>query len=457
MRHFDFLTGAERRRLFAHEPEPFDATSERTSVASALGATLYCPATRTDLAADLARQAADGVASMVVCLEDAIADADVTAAETASRRRNSGVRPQAEGRCRWCSSGCALPVRSCCSSIALGPTTEALTGFVLPKFTEDSGPEFLDAVVDASERRRPPVVRDAGRSRSHEMRCYLETRVDALLAMRRVVDKYRDHVLAVRVGATDLSSAYGLRRSRDLTIYDVRVVADVIADIVNVFCRADTRLCGERSGLGVLRAQRADLQAAAASLAVRRARRHRAASAFIADDLDGLIREVALDQANGLLGKTVIHPSHVAAVHALSVVIVRGIRRRRRHRRDRRGGRSGRIGIRQQDEREQAAHRLGAPHAHPRAGVRRRARGRVVRRPARRRAARRMSRCATDRQWVTERFGAELVDDWWRRAVVRRSSDLALRRNPRRAHLLVSTRARQAHPRRPAMRCTQLV
>src|SRR6185312_7169360 len=41
---------------------------------------------------------------------------------------------------------------------------------------------------------------------------------------------------------------------------------------------------------------------------------------LIAADLDGLIREVALDRANGLTGKTVIHPSHVAAVHSLSVV-----------------------------------------------------------------------------------------------------------------------------------------
>jgi citrate lyase beta subunit len=41
---------------------------------------------------------------------------------------------------------------------------------------------------------------------------------------------------------------------------------------------------------------------------------------LIARDLDGLIREVVLDKANGLTGKTVIHPSHVAAVHALSVV-----------------------------------------------------------------------------------------------------------------------------------------
>ena len=41
---------------------------------------------------------------------------------------------------------------------------------------------------------------------------------------------------------------------------------------------------------------------------------------MLAADLDGLIREVVLDRANGLVGKSVIHPSHVAAVNSLSVV-----------------------------------------------------------------------------------------------------------------------------------------
>ena len=38
------------------------------------------------------------------------------------------------------------------------------------------------------------------------------------------------------------------------------------------------------------------------------------------ENLDGLIREIELDPANGLLGKTVIHPSHVPVVHAMCVV-----------------------------------------------------------------------------------------------------------------------------------------
>jgi citrate lyase beta subunit len=317
MRHFDFLTESERRRLFLHEPQPFTADSEPLVLASALGASLYCPATRSDLAVDLSRRAADGVVSMVACLEDAIADDDVSAAE---QQLVAQLRRAARG-------GARLPlvfvrvrnVRQISMLVnELGDDAWPLTGFVLPKFGEESGPAFLDAVVDAADRlgRRlyaMPVIE------SHEA-MFVETRIETLRTMRQIIDKYRDHVLAIRVGATDLSAAYGLRRSRDLTIYDVRVVADAIADIVNVFARAEFGHVvtgpvweyfsrGERIFKPQLR-ESPFLEHSGGALR----------ASLIAGDLDGLIREVTLDHANGLLGKTVIHPSHVAAVHALSVV-----------------------------------------------------------------------------------------------------------------------------------------
>jgi citrate lyase beta subunit len=157
---------------------------------------------------------------------------------------------------------------------------------------------------------------------------FAESRVAALSAARALLDKYREYVLAVRIGATDLSAVYGLRRTRDLTVYDVRVVADVIADIVNVFSRVPAG--GEQGPdssyvltgpvweyfSGGERLFKPQLRES--PFAEHDERRLRAE--LIAADLDGLIREVVLDRANGLLGKTVIHPSHVAAVHALSVV-----------------------------------------------------------------------------------------------------------------------------------------
>jgi citrate lyase beta subunit len=150
---------------------------------------------------------------------------------------------------------------------------------------------------------------------------YAESRLRELLAVRDLLEKHRDAVLAVRIGATDFSSAYGMRRSRDLSVYDVRILADVIADVVNVMARSDgsgyivTGPVWEYFS-GAERIFKPQLRESPFTSDGGRALR----AELIAKDMDGLIREVALDKANGLTGKTVIHPTHVAAVHALSVV-----------------------------------------------------------------------------------------------------------------------------------------
>ena len=317
MRHFDFLTDADRRRLFMHAPEAFDARSDPQFVAVALGATLYSPAIRPNLAADIHRRVGEGVTSMVACLEDAIPDAEVARAERnlVTELRRCAARPEALPllfvRVR-------TPAQIPMIVSALGEDVGVLSGFVLPKFTDESGPEYLEAVVEASadlDHRlfAMPLLE------SREI-MFAESRITALHSARRVVDKYRDHVLAVRVGATDLCAAYGLRRSSDMTIYDVRMIADVIADVVNVFGRADNGYVVTGPVWEYFsRAERIFKPQLRESPFVEHADRALRAR-LIASDLDGLMREVALDRANGLTGKTVIHPSHVAAVHALSVV-----------------------------------------------------------------------------------------------------------------------------------------
>src|SRR4051794_3127426 len=318
MRHFDHLCAEDEQRLFLHAPQPFTADDGNAVLAGALGATLYSPATRPALAKDIARQRAAGVMSVVVCLEDAIADEDVEAAQrnAIEQLRDLAARepdgPLVFVRVRH-------PDQIAAVVDGLGDDLPVLTGFVLPKFTPRTGPELLAAVLAASAAtgrtlRAMPVLE------SSEL-AHAESRLPALLGIRDLLDEHRQHVLAVRIGATDLSAAYGLRRGRELTVYDIRVVADAIADIVNVFARADGSdyvVTGpvweyypspERMFKPQLR-QSPFIEHEERSLR----------ASLIAQDLDGMIREVVLDRANGLSGKTVIHPSHVAAVHALSVV-----------------------------------------------------------------------------------------------------------------------------------------
>lgn len=150
---------------------------------------------------------------------------------------------------------------------------------------------------------------------------HLETRVEALAGISRTVNKYRERVLALRLGVTDFCSAYGLRRTPDMTAYDVQIVAGVIADVVNVLSRADgTGFTVTGPVWEYFRSQQRLFKPQLRRSPFLEEGVEELRTALIEHDLDGLLREIELDRANGLLGKTCIHPAHVTPVHALSVV-----------------------------------------------------------------------------------------------------------------------------------------
>ncbi|GGS19224.1 HpcH/HpaI aldolase/citrate lyase family protein [Streptomyces parvus] len=336
MRHFGHISPTAREGLFHKEPCTFTAESPARMLSVALGATLYSPATRPSLADDVLKQAARGVVSMVLCLEDSIDDAEVTEAEAnlirqfaalAARDAASGPTAGSAGDAQG-AAGADVPllfirVREPAQITdlvrRLGDSVRMLSGFVLPKFTEERGRYFLEALAEAETAcgRRlfaMPVLE------SPEL-LHLETRGDILRGIARSVDKYRDRVLALRLGVTDFCSAYGLRRAPDMTAYDVHIVASVIADVVNVLGRADG------SGFTItgpvweyFRRQERMFKPQLRRSPFLEGRAEELRTALIEHDMDGLLREIELDRANGLLGKTCIHPSHVAPVHALSVV-----------------------------------------------------------------------------------------------------------------------------------------
>ena len=315
MQHFRHLDTDTRARVFFRQPEDIETSDGNDVVATALGATLYIPATRPDLTATVNKRTDEGVRSIVIDLEDAVADHDLDdALANAIRTLNelSGSNSLVFVRART-----PEHIRAICDGLGRG--AGGLAGFVVPKFTAARGAEFLDEIVAASQAHgnrlfAMPVLE------SPEV-VHRETRDTELVAIRELLGNYRDTVLAVRIGATDMCGTFGIRRDRDLTIYDVRVVADVISAIVNHLGRNDGSgyiITGpvweyfadhERMFRPLLRQTPFVDQDAV-----------RFRQQLVSSDLDALLREVALDRANGIQGKTVIHPSHVPAVHALSAV-----------------------------------------------------------------------------------------------------------------------------------------
>ncbi|MEU9416940.1 HpcH/HpaI aldolase/citrate lyase family protein [Streptomyces sp. NPDC051000] len=319
MRHFGHISPTVRKDLFHQEPVEFTAASPSRLLAAALGATLYSPATRPHLAADIRKQAARGVLSMVLCLEDSISDAEVGSGETNLIRQFEALDAQ-EDELPLLFIRVRTPEQIPDLVRRLGGTARHLAGFVLPKFTETRGTAFLDAVADAESRNGLPRLYAMPVLETPDL-LHLETRVEALAGISRTVNRYREHVLALRLGVTDFCSAYGLRRTPDMTAYDVQIVAGVIADVVNVLSRADgTGFTVTGPVWEYFRSQQRLFKPQLRRSPFLEEGVEELRTALIEHDLDGLLREIELDRANGLLGKTCIHPAHVTPVHALSVV-----------------------------------------------------------------------------------------------------------------------------------------
>ncbi|MEV8183485.1 HpcH/HpaI aldolase/citrate lyase family protein [Specibacter sp. NPDC078692] len=296
--------------------------------AVALGGTLYTPANRPNLVKDILRQRDLGCVSMVLCLEDSIPDADVASAED-NVVSTLGVLAEYDDALPLLFVRVRTPEQMLSVARRAGAATGVLTGFVIPKFDNESGAgaAFLEALhiiqaelgLDGNHSSNTRRLRVMPILESPSV-IHVETRDAALTNIYTLLAANREDILSVRIGATDMSSAFGLRRSRDLTIYDVNVVASVIGDIVNVL--------GRPAGGFVIsgpvwehfanteRVLRPQLRVTPFVGPQEIELRQRIMTA----NLDTLIREIELDLANGLLGKTVIHPTHVALVHSMSVV-----------------------------------------------------------------------------------------------------------------------------------------
>ncbi|MBM7368788.1 HpcH/HpaI aldolase/citrate lyase family protein [Gordonia hydrophobica] len=315
--HFRHLPDDVLDDLFLRRPQTLTVDSSPRRIAFALGATLYVPATRSDLTSVIRRRADSGVTSMVIDLEDAVDDDHQHAALESAITAVNELAEQ-----RWSALLLFIRIRTpdqIATIVERLAPGHALAGFVLPKFEAATGEVALAAVAQAARQTghrlyAMPVLETAAV-------VHRETRDDELVRVREILNRYRDLVLAVRIGATDICGLFGIRRDRDVTIYDVRVAADVIASIVNMLGRSD------RTGFvitGPVWEYFANHERMFAPTLRHTPFRNNDAVVFrkqlVNRDLDGLLREIALDHANGISGKTVIHPAHVGIVHALSCV-----------------------------------------------------------------------------------------------------------------------------------------
>ncbi|MDD2724404.1 MAG: HpcH/HpaI aldolase/citrate lyase family protein [Methylovulum sp.] len=231
-----------------------------------LGAPLYMPAHRRDLVAIANGEKLKFLRSMIFCTEDAVLHQDIDSSlqHLASCLPDFDATP---GRYRF------IRVRN---PIVLArllelPAIEKIDGFVLPKFTEKVFDAYFDQLHGTSFKVMPTLeTREVFDSQEMIRLCGRLTQADVF-----------PRILMLRIGGNDLMNVLGIRRPRLMTIYDTPMGC-VISQLVTLFKPHNFAL-----------------------------------SAPVFDYLNDTVtlqREIVLDLAHGLTGKTAIHPDQIEAI-----------------------------------------------------------------------------------------------------------------------------------------------
>jgi citrate lyase beta subunit len=231
-----------------------------------MGASLYVPTTRDDLVQIASGERLAAVRSLIFCTEDAVA---APALETALANLATMLRQlsAANGRERY------VRVRdaSVLAQVLAMPGADRLDGFVIPKATRHTLGAYLCQLEHTGHKIMPTLetveVFDDGDMRllrEYLQACGFATRIPAL-----------------RIGGNDLLALLGIRRPRNLTIYQTPL-GQVIARLVTTF-----RPYGFRLTAPVFEYLKTP---------------------------ELLAEEVLQDLAFGMVGKTAIHPDQVPMI-----------------------------------------------------------------------------------------------------------------------------------------------
>lgn len=306
---------------FYKAPMEFCKYTEREILQYCLGATMYMPGTK-DFASAIIDKKYPGLTSMVLCFEDACRLEDVPAAVDNSIQLLNLLSDKLEAKEIDYSD---LPliifrVRNLEQFHNFSGQLEQrhiklITAFNFPKFNSSNGEAYYQHLQELNEKFGEviygmPIMED-------RKMAFKESRMEELLAVRAILERYRNLVLNIRVGGTDFSSCFGVRRGINYTIYDIMPVRDCLADILNVFSR-DNEYTLSGPVWEYFRASKKMRWKSLPEFDFTETLIKR--EPIVNDAVDGLLRELILDKANGFVGKTIIHPSHLNFVNGMLAV-----------------------------------------------------------------------------------------------------------------------------------------
>lgn len=232
-----------------------------------LGATLYIPATHSNLESVVIGNRYPRLKSIVICLEDSISHHELVIATKNLQKILQALKAKSNHHYIFIRPRHIENLKEilCLENISY------IDGFVLPKITTANLANFLDLFVRHNFYIMPT----------------LETMdvfdLDKLKQLREILDRMKKNILSIRVGSEDILSLIDIRRESSMIIYDYIPFATILSNIINTF-----RPYGYNISAPVF-------------------------NSF--EELETLKEELKRDVALGIVNKTIINPAQIDSVH----------------------------------------------------------------------------------------------------------------------------------------------
>lgn len=283
----------------SHKPKRFNKNTGKELLQYAIAGLLYTPATNSKIASDIIERKHPEFTAICLDLEDSVGDEAVAEAEKVLYQTLTDLYAALRHNRLHIND---LPlifirVRSAQQMVKLGnlysnAIWEVITGFTLPKFDSSNCEQYIAAFTGIREKAETALyIMPIIESRNV---MYKETRYRELNFISQQLTSISQSVLNIRVGATDFSNIYAVRRGIGQTIYQVGVVAEVFADIINYF--------GKNYVISGPVWEYFDSNNKPGPWS------------------EGLVKELELDKINGFIGKTCIHPSQLPYIIKNNIV-----------------------------------------------------------------------------------------------------------------------------------------
>ncbi len=278
----------------------FDKNSSKEILQYAIGGLLYMPGTNTKIAKKILDKENPNIKSMVLCLEDSIGDSIVEQAEDCVRNTLFELETAIKSGTFSVSDLPLIFVRvrepgqMTRLTQKFGSSISVITGFIIPKFNKANSSIYIEEFEKVLDLVTTPLYLMPIIESKDVM--FKPTRMENLCYISKKLKHISDYILCIRVGGTDFCNIFGIRRPMNSTIWDIRVVADCISDIINIFA-TDYVVSGPTWEFFENKDNPAQTNWS-----------------------EGLQKELFLDRLNGIIGKTCIHPSQIPFIQQSLIV-----------------------------------------------------------------------------------------------------------------------------------------